>query len=82
MKSREYNLAPEEKMAREQMMELILISSRFTSSITVENEEKHFNGKSILKAGELKRESVFMWWQTAVTLRRRSRRLTGYFRVQ
>ena len=43
MKSREYNLAPEEKMAREQMMELILISSRFTSSITVENEEKHFN---------------------------------------
>lgn len=26
MKSREYNLAPEEKMAREQMMELILIS--------------------------------------------------------
>ena len=55
MKSREYNLAPEEKMAREQMMELILISSRFTSSITVENEEKHFNGKSILKAGELKK---------------------------
>ena len=73
MKSREYNLAPEEKTAREQMMELILISSRFTSSITVENEEKHFNGK---------RESVFMWWQTAVTLRRRSKRLTGYFRMQ
>ena len=59
MKSREYNLAPEEKMAREQMMELILISSRFTSSITVENEEKHFNGKSILKAGELKKGERF-----------------------
>jgi len=58
MKSREYNLAPEEKMAREQM-ELILISSRFTSSITVENEEKHFNGKSILKAGELKKGERF-----------------------
>ena len=69
MKSREYNLAPEEKTAREQMMELrtenlvvgyaILISSRFTSSITVENEEKHFNGKSILKAGELKKGERF-----------------------
>ena len=59
MKSREYNLAPEEKMAREQMMELILISSRFTSSITVENEEKHINGKSILTAGELKKGERF-----------------------
>ena len=59
MKSREYNMAPEDKMAREQMMELILISSRFTSSITVENEEKHFNGKSILKAGELKKGERF-----------------------
>ena len=35
MKSREYNLAPEEEKARKQMMELILLSSRFASSITV-----------------------------------------------
>lgn len=59
MKSREYNLAEEEKKARKQMMELILLSSRFTSSITVENEEKHFNGKSIMKAGELKKGERF-----------------------
>ena len=42
MKSREYNLAPEEKMAREQMMELILISSRFTSSITVDRTSRQY----------------------------------------
>ena len=59
MKSREYNLAPEEEKARKQMMELILLSSRFASSITVENAEKHFNGKSILKAGELKKGEHF-----------------------
>lgn len=59
MKSREYNLASEEEKARKQMMELILLSSRFVSSITVENKEKHFNGKSILKAGELKKGEHF-----------------------
>ena len=82
MKSREYNLAPEEEKARKQMMELILLSSRFASSITVENEEKHFNGKSILKAGELKKGEHFMCWLTAAMPRRQLRHLTSYFRRQ
>lgn len=59
MKSREYNLAKEEKKARKQMMDLILVSSEFSSSITIENERKRFNGKSLLKAGELKKGERF-----------------------
>lgn len=59
MKSREYNLSGEAEKARKQMMELIQISCEFASSITIENEKKQFNGKSILKAGELKKGEHF-----------------------
>lgn len=59
MRSREYNLAKEEKKARKQVMDLILVSSGFSSSITIENEKIRFNGKSLLKAGELKKGDRF-----------------------
>ena len=53
MESREYQLARSEKTARKQRLDLIELSCGFASSITVEHEKKVFNGKSIMRVGEL-----------------------------
>lgn len=59
MISREYTLAKSQKTARKQRMDLIEVSCCFSSSITIEHEQKHFNGKSIMKAGELTEGEAF-----------------------